>query len=721
MNYKTTITALLVATTVCACGGYDTYVKSDDAALGRVVVYRNGIAYFERRARPTGNQLNITVPENKVNDFLKSLTVTDAKTGVTLPVSFPTRAKSSKGNVTMTIQLPNAKVRDVVLSYITEAPAWKSTYRVMVDKKGKVTLHGWAIVDNTSGEDWRAVKVGVGSSSALSFRYDLRSIRRVRRRMLRSKHLFAVAPPNGGPIAHTRVASNRVVMKFSDAHIPRPVGHPEREVALTTRNRGRTILDQLSVGAKASYATKSARSKANAHRRRHLAAAKRHWKRSQARAHSKVQALAKRLAETSEEVVIEGYAHAKERAPQDRAADRANTLRNALIKEGIAPARLRIAARGVVSGRHAGVHVVTKSGNRGKPSPHEEEAPVGESHFESSVPMTVAKGTSAMVSVVNKATTGQIVYLYDPDARRGNRRYAFKSLRFTNPTASSLDAGPVTVYGAGRFIGEGMSNAIPPKAKAIVAFAMDRQVRVDRSVTRRDAIAKVLGVKRGILRAQVRHARTTNYKAHNRGTTAATLFVRHNVKNGWRVDNAPKQFEKLGDGHLVKLKLKAGEQRVIRVVESTPLQRTVDLRSPIGVEMMRRHIALCQTKGEKGPFLHSLKTLVAEHSRIGQLHQAIGHLRQRNAEYRVRMDELHVQIVSLESVRSGRGLIKHLQKKMAEMSNAVQKTTIKLVNTEEQLMLSRIRFHDGISELTLPPKQLAKDNFATDKNASTGA
>ena len=58
------------------------------------------------------------------------------------------------------------------LSYVTEAPSWKPSYRVVVGKDGKVDLQGWAIVDNTSGEDWKNVRLGVGASSAMSFRFD---------------------------------------------------------------------------------------------------------------------------------------------------------------------------------------------------------------------------------------------------------------------------------------------------------------------------------------------------------------------------------------------------------------------------------------------------------------------------------------------------------------------------------------------------------------------
>lgn len=716
---STAILLLLAATLASGCGGYDTYVKADNVALGRVVVYRNGVAYFERRARTQGDKLSLTVPENKVNDFLKSLTVADAKTGETLPVSFPTQKRSSKGKVVMTIQLPGSKARDLVLSYITDAPAWKSTYRVMVGDDGKVKLQGWAIVDNTSGEDWNAVRIGVGSSSALSFRYDLRSIRRVYRKMLKSKHRFAVAPPRGGAVHKTAARTGDLVMDLRDEDIPRPVGHPEREVAIASRSEAASSSRWWPLGSKgASRGSKDVKEDDEVKKRKaQYMQTRSRWAASQARASSRLKSMADKLAQAPGQIVIEGYARKGERAPQARALDRANTLRNALIKEGVAPARIKVAARGVVAGHGSGVRVVTKAPARGATAAVEADEPVGESHFESSTPMTVAKGTSAMVSVVSKNANGHIVYLYDPDARRGNRRYAFKSVRFTNPTDSTLDSGPMTVYGRGRFIGEGMSDPIPPHSKAIVPFAMDRQVRVDRATERRDDIASLVDVKRGILSAEVRHTRTNKYTVHNRSTKTSTLFIRHAVRGGWKLDKTPKSFEKFGETHLVKVVLKPGEERTVDIAESTPLRRSVDLRSPVGVEMMRRYVVEHPEELKTGSFAMSLQTIVDEHTRIGHLGESVGHLRQRNSEYRSRMDELHDQIVSLKMVRTGGSLMRHLQKKMREMSDAVQKTTIEVVNTEEQLMLSRIRFDDGVSELALPKSPTNK----TPKRAAEGA
>src|SRR5688572_12672599 len=152
-NMRKRLAGFLLAAALAGCGPkHASFVKVDNVALGRVVVYRNGVAFYERRAIVEGGTLTVSVPRDRVDDFLKSLTVVDAKTGDPLPVSIP-RDQAQDGNyLVMKLQLPNKdKVADVVLTYVTESPSWKPSYRVVVGGKGKVMLEGWAIVDNTSG------------------------------------------------------------------------------------------------------------------------------------------------------------------------------------------------------------------------------------------------------------------------------------------------------------------------------------------------------------------------------------------------------------------------------------------------------------------------------------------------------------------------------------------------------------------------------------------
>ncbi|MBL9017755.1 MAG: hypothetical protein JNL83_26445, partial [Myxococcales bacterium] len=233
---KKVLAGLLLSAALAGCGPKRAnFVKVDDVALGRVVIYRNGVAYYERRATVKGGFLTVSVPRDRVDDFLKSLTVTDAISKQPLPVSIPRQQAGDGDYLVMKLQLPNKKdIADVVLTYVTESPAWKPSYRVVVGNGGKVMVEGWAIVDNTSGEDWKDVRVGVGSSSALSFKYDLWSVRQVHRETLASEEKFAVAPPSGvSPYAGTSPGANGDIAlgELGDDEIRRPQGHPEDKSA----------------------------------------------------------------------------------------------------------------------------------------------------------------------------------------------------------------------------------------------------------------------------------------------------------------------------------------------------------------------------------------------------------------------------------------------------------------------------------------------------------
>jgi len=68
------------------------------------------------------------------------------------------------------IDVQGQGTRDVVASYMTPAAVWKSTYRLLfAPKETEPMLEGWAIVDNTSGEDWNNVKLSVVSGRPISF------------------------------------------------------------------------------------------------------------------------------------------------------------------------------------------------------------------------------------------------------------------------------------------------------------------------------------------------------------------------------------------------------------------------------------------------------------------------------------------------------------------------------------------------------------------------
>ncbi|MEO8552360.1 MAG: OmpA family protein, partial [Kofleriaceae bacterium] len=598
-----------------------------------------------------------------------------------------------------------------------------------------VMLEGWAIVDNTSGEDWKGVMVGVGSSSALSFKYDLWSVRQVQRETLQAEEKFAVAPPTGiSPYGGTKPADasggEALLTELGDDEIRRPEGHPEN--AKTSRVAKKELdnrkddedMDAVMDGPSAAPAPMTSSTGAGTSgggRTRSVHRGKVDGRaqpspppRDQrvATGDQKMKAISQGLVHSDKSIVIEGFADANRAdngiAAQQRANDRANIIRNQLIDAGVAPARIKIVTH-VDPGNAERVRLVAqapspaelqqgKANGTGKPGDLD-MTPVGESHFANPMPMTVEKGSSAMVSMVRAKTDGEVVYLYDAESERGNQNFAFRAVRFRNPTDSTLETGPVTVYGNERFIGEGLTEPIPPKSSAVVPYALDRQIVIEKGDSEENKLSRLVTLQRGVLTAEVQHIRHEKLTITNRLPEMAKVYIRHTVNKGWKLLEAPPAFERVGDAHLFEVDLKAGETKDVEIAEATPMERTLDLNADVTMDMMKIYVeSAVATPDLKA----QLEKVLAIHKKLIDFSEEQTSIHRRLDEYRERMDELHGQIVTLQAVKTGGDLMTHLKEKMKDISERVQKATISLVDFEEKIMLTRVQFQDSIAELTLP-------------------
>jgi hypothetical protein len=63
--------------------------------------------------------------------------------------------------------------RRVSMGYIQEAPVWKTSYRLVLSDDEAPFLQGWAIVENTTTQDWKDVNLTLVSGRPISFVMDL--------------------------------------------------------------------------------------------------------------------------------------------------------------------------------------------------------------------------------------------------------------------------------------------------------------------------------------------------------------------------------------------------------------------------------------------------------------------------------------------------------------------------------------------------------------------
>ncbi len=74
---------------------------------------------------------------------------------------------------TVTLGFHGEGQREVRVGYIQETPIWKTSYRLVLDDEKSPLLQGWAIVENTTKDDWADVDLTLVSGRPISFVMDL--------------------------------------------------------------------------------------------------------------------------------------------------------------------------------------------------------------------------------------------------------------------------------------------------------------------------------------------------------------------------------------------------------------------------------------------------------------------------------------------------------------------------------------------------------------------
>lgn len=138
-----------------------------------------GVIVGARRVAAASNQpereeITLLLDSGEIRNFdlnaVGALRFSDPKLQAQFKDYLATMAQSrSKDKRSVYIDSTDSRGREVVASYMIPMPVWKSSYRLILADTGPPTLEGWAIVDNTTGDDWTNVRMALVSGRPISF------------------------------------------------------------------------------------------------------------------------------------------------------------------------------------------------------------------------------------------------------------------------------------------------------------------------------------------------------------------------------------------------------------------------------------------------------------------------------------------------------------------------------------------------------------------------
>jgi hypothetical protein len=151
-------------------------VRSGAATVtGRLVSLDHGSRVRDGHVEPTSSVV-VAGDGGELRSFevtpALAITIADADLRRELEQYLRIVGSAREGDVRrMTVSTAGTGRRSLLVSYISEVPVWKVSYRLILDSSGKQKplLQGWAVVDNTVGEDWQNVELSLVAGAPQSF------------------------------------------------------------------------------------------------------------------------------------------------------------------------------------------------------------------------------------------------------------------------------------------------------------------------------------------------------------------------------------------------------------------------------------------------------------------------------------------------------------------------------------------------------------------------
>jgi len=615
-------------------------VDATGLPLKKVVIYRNGVGYFQRAGRVDTDQVAFRVRKNEIGDFLATLAVLERGGSSVRSASFPlavdpkgpaaptpahgagdTAAGAGRSSELETVIMAlDGREHDLQVGYIAVTPVWRPSYRLVLDDRG-ATLQAWGIVQNLSGEDWKDVSLSLIAEAPLAFDASLAT---------------AVIPPrptvtDGGDVIAVVPRSETSLAQAPAPVLPSAAPAPEAEMMMDMDSEAGAL-----GGRRGDKAKKSAAPQAN----RSMAVGPR------------------------------GMMAPAPPPPPNYSGRAKNLSALAAIALQAGATRYDLAAPVTIPDKSATMVMLLD-----RPIPGEAIslfAPDGGVPESASHPFRVARFTNKTGGLLERGPLA----IYQQGA----------------------GAGP----GGDNFLGQGMTDALPDGATATVPFALERTLAIEQDREFREEGARIFKIEAGLLQIARDSVTVTKYRARNGAAHVAKLLVKHPRVAGARLIKPPAGTEdNVGTGSaLIPTEIAAGATATLAVDERQQTVRQVDWLDPLADDAVRAYLDSAKQKIDPaigralGEAWAIRKVLVGASDERAKLAAQENDLRRGT-------DETRNNLKALEKNAAAGDLRAKLTSRLAADSARLDRVTKRTVEVDLTLNEQRVRLNDALRGIKL--------------------
>lgn len=743
------IVTSLVVPLLIGCAGRSRLPTVDDLELDSVVLYRNGIGYFERHGKVNDDVLRLKVRKDQVNDLLKSLTVVD-RNGQAVSVSMPLDP-SSWANAAMATLAPGHGSLAQVLDSIrgTEITVHAHGGRivrgriVMVERivnEPDPTTHGGSgpIVPPSSSDsrDWKLTVLSRGQLQVVRLS-KVRAISLHDGDLAMQLHRSLDASAGEGMFEQIEIEIRLAGARTHDLTVSyvvsAPMWKPTYRVVLPDNGKGQALLQGWAVvdnisGEDWTEISLSLTSGSPIAFRYDLHTPRDVWRNDMTESGVHRQA-AVSIGETSwgEEIVeAEEEAPAAEKSAEMYDRDGEYWGDDLAAAEGQARPSAAPATRSKDNGPGGGAGIGRGTGGMPAPPPappaDEARGPSmdleslrrstdasarsqrisGLTRIDLTTPVTVPDGTSTMVALINESIAAEETFLFKPGgAGWGYETNPYRVVRFQNSTEYVLEPGPIAIYSGGSFVGEGLSEAVGAGTSVTIPFAVATEIMVTSATQYSGQEMKMTRIVRGVLEVESFYQTTTTWDVRGpiKDNDYRVLIRQPQSGSNYELAVRPDGTEDLEGAYLIPITIKAKTNSAsLKVVEQTPSTISIAIWDQQALPLLEKFLAADNLDAAARKKLQPVVDLRRE---IGRIDTEVDGLRRQQAELEHRANQTRLSLESIQKDPAAAGLRQKLNKRLEEFATEADTRGRKIVELETRRLEKKIELEDMIQDLDL--------------------
>ena len=521
----------------------------------------------------------------------------------------------------MTIDTAGTGDRQLYVSYISEVPVWKTTYRIVLPSKAgeQPLLQGWAIVDNTVGEDWGNVELSLVAGAPQSFIEQLSQPYYARRPVVTLPESAQLAPQThegammGGLAVLAGIVTDASGSVIAGTQVKVYSDRGDLVASLTTDSQGKYKVADLPAG---NYRAEFSSQGFNKAVVQGL---------SLGGGREEAQNVTLQVGSVAQTVTVSASPDMinTETSEVSGTANGPNLGTGRGLGSGVGvPTNGRNfrPPAGVLGGVLGGAAPTAAALNsaRGAMEAVAQGADLGDLfEYKLKDRVTIRKNESALVPIVQARVSAEKVSLWN--AGLGTAQ-PLRALWLTNSSELTLDGGSFSILENEAFAGEGLTGSIKPGEKRLLSYAADLGVRVATNAQSDPQRVTHVRIAHGVMMQTCELREETTYTVRDDDSSSRDVIIEHPLRSGWLIiGDGPKPDETTSALYRFRVAVESKASAKLTVREAKPLETTYELTNLDDDEIKM----LSQQKSMNADIEAAFRKIVEQKARVAALEDEI--------------------------------------------------------------------------------------------------